>query len=125
MMSVEDILDTLQWVEHIGGLKELFNRSDKSLLYISEWIENNSSFEFMNSNKQTCSNTGITFQIKDNWFKSIEETKQKEIMNKIFLYYIKKKLHMISLAIQKHLLHLEYGVEEQWNLEMYKNYFLG
>ena len=92
MMSVEDILDTLQWVEHIGGLKELFNRSNKSLLYISEWIENNSSFEFMNSNKQTRSNTGITFQIKDNWFKSIEETKQKEIMNKIFSLLYKEKV---------------------------------
>ena len=29
------------------------------------------------------------------------------------------------MAIQKHILHLEYGVEEQWNLEMYKNFSLG
>ena len=38
MMCVEDILDTLEWVKGLGGIKELFKRSDKTLQYISEWI---------------------------------------------------------------------------------------
>ena len=84
MMCVEDILDTLEWVKGLGGIKELFKRSDKTLQYISEWINNNSSFEFMNQNEKTRSNTGITFLIKDDWFKNRGETKQREIMNEIF-----------------------------------------
>ena len=84
MMCVEDILDTLEWVKGLGGIKELFIRSDKTLQYISEWINNNSSFEFMNQTEKTRSNTGITFLIKDGWFKNSGETKQREIMNEIF-----------------------------------------
>jgi phosphoserine aminotransferase len=84
MMCVEDILDTLKWVKGLGGIKELFKRSDKTLQYISEWINNNPSFEFMNQNEKTRSNTGITFFIKDDWFKNSGEIKQREIMNAIF-----------------------------------------
>ena len=84
MMCVEDILDTLEWVKGLGGIKELFKRSDKTLQYISEWINNNSSFEFMNQTEKTRSNTGITFLIKDDWFKNSGETKQRENMNEIF-----------------------------------------
>jgi len=84
MMCVEDILDTLQWVKNIGGIEELFNRSDTTLKNITDWIKNSSSFEFMNKNEITRSNTGITFQIKEDWFKNSDETKQREIMNEIF-----------------------------------------
>ena len=92
MLSVEDILDTLNWIEREGGLNELFNRSDKSLQYISEWIENNPSFEFMNPNEQTRSNTAITFQIKENWFKNMNEVKQKQFMSQIASLLAKEKI---------------------------------
>ena len=92
MMSVEDILDTLKWVKSLGGLNQLFSRSDKSLQIITEWIENNSSFEFMNPNEKTRSNTGITFQIKENWFKNLKEEKQREIMNEIFSLLYREKV---------------------------------
>ena len=92
MMCVEDILDTLEWVKGLGGIKELFKRSDKTLQYISEWINNNSSFEFMNQTEKTRSNTGITFLIKDDWFKNSGETKQREIMNEIFELLYKENI---------------------------------
>ena len=92
MLSVEDILDTLNWVERLGGLKELFNRSNKSLQYISEWIEKNPSFQFMNPNEQTRSNTSITFQIKENWFKNMNEVKQKQFMSQITSLLAKEKI---------------------------------
>ena len=92
MLSVEDILDTLLWVERVEGLNELFNRYDKSLQYISKWIENNPSFEFMNPNEQTRSNTGITFQIKENWFKNMNEVKQKQFMSQIASLLAKEKI---------------------------------
>ena len=92
MLSVEDILDTLLWVERLGGLNELFIRSDRSLKYITDWIKNNPSFEFMNPNEQTRSNTGITFQIKNNWFKNLDEAKQRKIMSEIVSLLAKEKI---------------------------------
>ena len=92
MLSVEDILDTLNWVERLGGLKELFNRSNKSLQYISEWIEKKPSFQFMNPNEQTRSNTSIIFQIKENWFKNMNEVKQKQFMSQIASLLAKEKI---------------------------------
>ena len=92
MMCVEDILDTLQWVKSIGGIEELFSRSNTTLKHIADWIKNNSSFEFMNKNEITRSNTGITFQIKEDWFKNSDETKQREIMNEIFELLYNEKI---------------------------------
>ena len=92
MLCVEDVLDTLDWVEKTGGLKELFIRSDKSLSYISQWIDKTPWLEFMNPNEKTRSNTGITFQIKDNWFNELDETNQREVMKKITSKLAKEKV---------------------------------
>ena len=83
MLCVEDVLDTLNWVESVGGLKELFIRSDKSLSFISQWIDKIPWLVFMNPNEKTRSNTGITFQIKDDWFNELDENHQREVMKKI------------------------------------------
>ena len=83
MLCVEDVLDTLNWVEKIGGLVKLFERSNTSLKYISNWIDDTSWVEFMNPDKNTRSNTGITFQIRDEWFKKMDETEKRYIMSKI------------------------------------------
>ena len=72
----------------------------------------------MNPNEQTRSNTGITFQIKENWFKNLDEAKQRKIMGEIVSLLAKEKIANDINGYQKHLLRLEYGVEEQWNLEM-------
>jgi phosphoserine aminotransferase len=83
MLCVEDILDTLKWVRDIGGLQELFKRSNTSLEHISKWIDKNDWVEFMNSNEETRSNTGITFQISESWFINREEADQRKIMKTI------------------------------------------
>jgi phosphoserine aminotransferase len=38
MICVEDCIDSLNWVERIGGLNALINRSNKSFNFVSEWI---------------------------------------------------------------------------------------
>lgn len=83
MLCVEDVLDTLNWIEKIGGLEKLFERSNTSLQYVSDWIEKTSWVEFMNPNKITRSNTGITFQIKDKAFQKMNEINKRNIMAKI------------------------------------------
>ena len=83
MLCVEDAIDTLQWVESIGGLRTLFERSNQSFEYISDWIEKTSWIEFISHKKETCSNTGITFQITEDWFTNMNVNQQREVMKKI------------------------------------------
>lgn len=92
MICVEDAIDTLNWVQNIGGLNELFNRSNKSLEHISKWIKNNNSFEFLHPNEQSRSNTAITFKIKEKWFKNMDKVKQKQFMNQVTLLLKKEKI---------------------------------
>jgi len=83
LLCVEDAIDSLLWVESIGGLNELIARSFKSLEYISDWIEKNTWVEFICSKKKLRSNTGITFKIIEDWFTSMDESQQREVMKKI------------------------------------------
>ena len=46
----------------------------------------------MNPNENTRSNTGITFQIKDEWFKKLDENKQRKIMLEITNKLVKEKV---------------------------------
>jgi len=83
MLCVEDVLDTLNWVEKIGGLEKLFERSNSSLKHVSDWIEKTPWVEFMNPDVLTRSNTGITFQINDEKFKKLDEKNKRKLMAKI------------------------------------------
>ena len=83
MLCVEDAIDGLNWSEEIGGLDELFRRSNTSLSLIETWVQNISWVDFLNADKQTRSNTGITFKIVEDWFVKKEEKQQREIMKEI------------------------------------------
>ena len=92
MICVEDAIDSLKWVEKIGGLKALLERSEKSLNYISKWVETNDWIEFLCQDVDKRSNTSITFQISEKWFKDLQIEKQKEIMKKIVSLLAKEKV---------------------------------
>ena len=83
MLCVEDAIDGLNWSEEIGGLDELFRRSNTSLSLIETWVQNISWVDFLNADKQTRSNTGITFKIIEDWFVKKEEKQQRDIMKEI------------------------------------------
>jgi phosphoserine aminotransferase len=83
MLCVEDAIDTLNWAQDIGGLKTLINRSEESLSYIEQWVNNTNWVEFLTYNKNIRSNTGITFKINESWFLKMEEKNQREIMKEI------------------------------------------
>ena len=92
MICVEDCIDSLNWVEKMGGLKALINRSNKSFNYISEWISKTSWVSFMCANPSARSNTGITFQINEEWFVKMENIAQKEVMKKIITKLIEENV---------------------------------
>ena len=78
-----DGLDALNWVESIGGTKELIKISNENLKICEDWISKSENFKFMCSDKNLRSSTSITILIKDEWFNKFDEEKQRETVKKI------------------------------------------
>ena len=47
MICVEDALDSLSWVETIGGTDELKKISNKNLQIVTDWVNSSDWIEFM------------------------------------------------------------------------------
>ena len=77
MICVEDAIDSLKWVENIGGLNKLIKNSENSLNIIKNWIKNTEWVDFLANSlpDEYISNTSITLKITSAWFtvKKIEE----------------------------------------------------
>ena len=84
MICVEDGLDALNWVESLGGTKELVNISNQNLKTVEDWIEKSDNFKFMCEDKNIRSSTSITVLIKDEWFTKHNEEDQRGILKKLF-----------------------------------------
>ena len=83
MICVEDVLDALNWVESIGGSKELMKISNENLNIVENWVNKSSWIKFMCEDKNSRSSTSITLSIKDDWFNKFKEEKQRDTIKKI------------------------------------------
>ena len=83
MICVEDVIDSLNWVESVGGTSQLIKISNENLKIVEDWVSGSNWVEFMNDDKKTRSATSITLIIKDEWFKKFNEDEQKDIIKKI------------------------------------------
>ena len=83
MICVEDALDSLKWVESIGGTNEIIKKSNKNLQIVSDWVNKSNWAEFMCNESTTRSSTSITLKIKDVWFNKFPEEEQKNLIKKM------------------------------------------
>ena len=83
MICVEDVLDALNWVESIGGSKELMKISNENLNIVEKWVNKSSWIKFMCEDKNSRSSTSITLSIKDDWFNKFKEEEQRDTIKKI------------------------------------------
>ena len=84
MICVEDVLDALNWVDSIGGKKELVKISNENLRIVEDWINKSNNFKFMCEDKKTRSATSITVLVKDEWFTKFNEEEQRIVLKKLF-----------------------------------------
>ncbi len=84
MICVEDVLDALNWVDSIGGKKELVKISNENLRIVEDWINKSNNFKFMCEDKKTRSATSITVLVKDEWFTKFNEEEQRMVLKKLF-----------------------------------------
>jgi len=83
MICVEDVLDSLNWVESVGGTSELIKISNENLKIVEDWVNNSDWVKFMCADKNTRSSTSITLLIKDEWFNKFSEEEQRYVIKKI------------------------------------------
>ncbi len=83
MICVEDALDALNWIDSIGGTKELVNISNENLKIVEEWVDNSNWAKFMCESKNYRSSTSITLLIKDEWFNKFSEDEQRGMLKKM------------------------------------------
>lgn len=63
MMANEDYLAALNWVESIGGLQGLIERSQKNLNVFEDFVEKHDWIDFLAESKEIRSNTSICFKV--------------------------------------------------------------
>ena len=83
MICVEDVLDSLNWVDSIGGAKELVKISNENLNVVEKWVNKSDWFKFMCEEKSSRSATSITLLVKDEWFNKFNEEEQRAVIKKI------------------------------------------
>jgi len=83
MLVVEDVLDSLEWAERIGGLNGLIKRSMTNLNVISDWLQDNNDFEFLVKNPLWRSSTSVCVKIVAKWFKELDSEKQLDVAIKL------------------------------------------
>jgi len=83
MICVEDVLDSLNWVESVGGTDELIKISNENLKIVEDWVNNSDWIKFMCEDKNIRSSTSITLLIKDEWFSKFNEEEQRNVIKKI------------------------------------------
>ena len=83
MICVEDAIDSLNWVESVGGTDELIKISNENLKIVEDWVKGSDWIKFMCEDKNTRSSTSITLLIKEEWFNKFNEEEQRNVIKKI------------------------------------------
>ena len=82
MLCVEDYLQALDWVERLGGWKQLKARSDDSLRTLTDWVKRTDWVDFLCEDAAVRSNTGVTFKIVDPRVMKLDEAGQRDFIKK-------------------------------------------
>lgn len=65
MLCVADVLDALNWVESIGGLKGTIQRSNQNLSVVKQWVAVNDWIDFLPISDDITSKTSICLKFND------------------------------------------------------------
>ena len=72
MLCVEDAVDSLKWIEGIGGGTETVRRSEANLKVIADWVEATGWIDFLAVDPNTRSCTSICLKIVADWFINLD-----------------------------------------------------
>jgi phosphoserine aminotransferase len=84
MLCIEDAIHALEWVDSIGGLTSMIERSQSNLEVIEKWESKTDWVEFLATIKEVRSSTSICLKIIDPWFLKLDADSRKKTLNKFF-----------------------------------------
>ncbi len=83
VMALLDVEDTLNWIKQNGGALTMYEKVERNFAVISNFIENSQYFENLCAVRENRSKTSVCFTIKEEWFKKLDEEKQRDFINKV------------------------------------------
>ncbi len=83
MLAVEDCLDALKWVEHIGGLPASIRRSEINFEELEKWVEQSNWADFLAHDPATRSTTSVCLEITDDWFAGLPDADKAAFIKKM------------------------------------------
>ena len=83
MLCNEDYLDALKWVSSIGGVEEMYRRSDRNAGLIYEWTDKTAWVAPLAEKVETRSNTSVCLKIVDPRVTVLEADRQAEFAKKL------------------------------------------
>jgi len=83
MLCTEDALDGLKWAASIGGLSELYRRSQANFAATGCWVESAPWVEFLARRPETRSTTSMCLQVVDPWLATLPEDGRSEAVKQV------------------------------------------
>ncbi|MGY0400126.1 MAG: phosphoserine transaminase [Ostreibacterium sp.] len=77
MLCVEDAIDSMKWIQSLGGQQASQAISDRNLSIINDWVAKTSWIEFLAETPESRSNTSICLTITDPRFSALTEDQQR------------------------------------------------
>ena len=86
MLCIEDVLDSLKWVQKIGGLKKTIEFSNKNLSIVEKKIKESSWLDFLAKEQKTRSCTSICLKVKSALPETINQDILKNNLSELLKY---------------------------------------
>jgi phosphoserine aminotransferase len=79
MIVVEDAIDSLKWIESIGGVNATVSRSQANAAVIDEWVERTPWIDYVATDHAVRSRTSVCLMIVANWFQGLDADGQSAV----------------------------------------------
>ncbi len=73
LLTIEDALDSLRWIEREGGLNSMINRCTSNFEAVENWVNKTEWIEFLSQKLETRSRTSICLSLTASWFIELDE----------------------------------------------------
>ncbi len=83
MLAVADVLDSLKWVQSIGGLKATMKRCEENSNFVNAWIEKTPFVDFLAVDANARSRTSVCMKFSEPWFTALDDEAQQAFVKSV------------------------------------------
>jgi phosphoserine aminotransferase len=76
MIAVEDAIDSLKWMEGIGGVEATVKRAQANFAVLDGWVQRTAWVDYVAADAKTRSRTSVCLKIVDDWFGELDREGQ-------------------------------------------------